>query len=418
MSLADLLSRASPVYDYYSTDRKILDDYKGAYDKYTAEYDAYKSAYDDWQNRANAYNAAIEAWNAGPRTTEYTQSPSYVPHPGEFTMSAPVDPGFTGDDVDAFTAQAQGRAQRRGDAMAIARNLMGSGDGGVGGTAPVITISTDGGPNFGGMSITPFAEGGEVGIGALFTRQFAEGGEVVDPIVDLRQKVISVYGFDPAAIAAEEGVDPSLLLRMMYQESRGWANAVSGKGARGLMQLMPATAKMLGVNPDDPEQNVRGGARYLRMMLDEFGTVPLALAAYNAGPGNVRKYQGVPPFEETRNYIATITGAPADQILPDMGNYFNMPGADAPVERPRMRPEGLGTADYTAPTPMVSEYLMSGYVPRAEDQAQRQPVYIPNLSMPDTPLQQAARQRMEEQATESRPAEQAPYMQSFFQPMP
>jgi len=112
MSLADLLSRASPVYDYYSTDRKILDDYKGAYDKYTAEYDAYKSAFDDWQSRANAYNAAVEAWNAGPRTTEYTQSPGYVAHPGEFTMSAPVDPGFTGDDVNAFAAQAQGRAQR------------------------------------------------------------------------------------------------------------------------------------------------------------------------------------------------------------------------------------------------------------------------------------------------------------------
>ncbi len=252
--------------------------------------------------------------------------------------------------------------------------------------------------------------------GDIFTVQgFAKGGAVgSDPTLELRQRVIEAYGFDPAAVAVEEGVDPSLLMRMMMQESGGSANAVSGKGARGLMQLMPDTAKMLGVNPDDPEQNVRGGARYLRMMLDEFGTVPLALAAYNAGPGSVRKYQGVPPFEETRNYVAAITGAAPEQILPDMGNYFNMPGADQPVERPRMRPEGLGTADYVAPSPMVSEYLMSGYVPRAED---RQPVYIPNLSMPNTPLQEAAQQRAAE-AQAPQEAMQPPYMQSFFAPMP
>ena len=95
MSLASLLGRASPIYKYYSADRKILDDYKGAYDKYQNEYNAYKSAYDDWQSRADAYNAAVEAWNAGPRTTEYSQSPGYVAYPGEFTMRLRALPART-----------------------------------------------------------------------------------------------------------------------------------------------------------------------------------------------------------------------------------------------------------------------------------------------------------------------------------
>lgn len=109
-------------------------------------------------------------------------------------------------------------------------------------------------------------------------------------------------------IAIEEGVDPDLFLRLIGAESSFNPDAVSPKGAAGLAQLMPGTAAELGVDPTDPIQNLRGGARYLRQQLDEFGDPVLALAAYNAGPGSVRKYGGVPPFEETKNYVAKIIG--------------------------------------------------------------------------------------------------------------
>lgn len=109
-------------------------------------------------------------------------------------------------------------------------------------------------------------------------------------------------------IAQEEGVDPDLFTRLVEAESGFRPNVTSSAGAYGLAQLMPGTAQELGVDPRDPAQNLRGGARYLRQQLDRFGDTSLALAAYNAGPGRVQQYGGIPPFEETQNYVARILG--------------------------------------------------------------------------------------------------------------
>lgn len=118
----------------------------------------------------------------------------------------------------------------------------------------------------------------------------------------------SAYLPHARAAARKHGVPEDLFLRLVQQES-GWnPNARSHKGARGLAQLMPGTAAKLGVNPADPIQNLEGGARYLRMMYNTFGDWRLALAAYNAGPGAVAKYRGIPPYRETTNYVRVIAG--------------------------------------------------------------------------------------------------------------
>lgn len=143
----------------------------------------------------------------------------------------------------------------------------------------------------------------------------ADGSQVVDGRYGPKAEHVSNSAQSQNAVrqhiqvaATRFGVDRNLVDAVAWQESRYNPRAISTAGAVGVMQLMPDTARQLGVrNPHDVEQNVIGGTAYLRQQLERFGNnVPLALAAYNAGPGAVMKYGSIPPYRETQNYVRQI----------------------------------------------------------------------------------------------------------------
>lgn len=143
--------------------------------------------------------------------------------------------------------------------------------------------------------------------------------------------------------ARRNNLDPDLFLRLIQQESGFQPHVTSSAGAYGPAQLMPGTAADLGVDPRDPLQNLEGGARYLRQQMDTFGDPRLALAAYNAGPGAVQKYGGVPPYEETQNYVASILGGQGGgSVTRSSKGTMGMGLLDMPAEQPQTFGQRVG----------------------------------------------------------------------------
>ncbi len=160
-----------------------------------------------------------------------------------------------------------------------------------------------------------FAEKGGIGLQGLIEDRMKPADEVtlnksIDRMARMKESKQPVTDFESSiARAAQEFDLPRDLISAVIQaESGGDPKAVSPAGARGLMQLMPATGREMGLsNPFDPEANIRAGSKYLKQMVDMWdGDLTLALASYNAGPANVSRYGGVPPFQETRQYVNKV----------------------------------------------------------------------------------------------------------------
>ncbi len=165
-----------------------------------------------------------------------------------------------------------------------------------------------------GYDVSALEGGGELGASTVYpvdpntpmdARLFGEGRETVE-------RMIVQVSQEYAGVAAAAGLSPTqfraLFQSLVKQESRFNINAKSPVGAYGLTQLMPGTAGDMGVDRNIPIENLRGGAKYITIQLNRFGNIPHALAAYNAGPGRVIEYGGVPPFKETQGYVRKITG--------------------------------------------------------------------------------------------------------------
>ena len=160
----------------------------------------------------------------------------------------------------------------------------------------------------GALGLGPAAGAGAGFAGALQAAETA-GGAAAQPVSMAATPVSGTpYAAEINAAATKHGIDPALLAGLVKQESGFNPGATSSAGAKGLTQLMPATARSLGVTDStDPAQALDGGAKYLREQLDRFGgDERLALAAYNAGPGAVQRFGGVPPYAETKAYVEKV----------------------------------------------------------------------------------------------------------------
>lgn len=155
------------------------------------------------------------------------------------------------------------------------------------------------------------------------------------------------YDAQITAAATKYSIDPALLKGLIRQESNFNPSARSGAGAQGLTQLMPGTAASLGVtDATDPAQAIEGGAKYLKAQLDRFGgDASKALAAYNAGPGAVAKFGGVPPYAETQNYVTKVLGYAAEYR--GTGAATPLATSAVPVTTTPLSPSPSGSLDYS-----------------------------------------------------------------------
>lgn len=169
--------------------------------------------------------------------------------------------------------------------------------------------------------------------------------------------------------AATHGLPPFLLTALVMRESGFCPNAVSHAGAIGYGQLMPATARSLGVNPYDPQQNLWGAAKYLRQQWDTFKDWRLALAAYNAGPGAVIRYGGIPPYQETQAYVRNVLGTynqlaglsrPATPVLAAVPARVQPRAAAQPVTAQPARPAQAAVPASAAAVPQAPSMARMG----------------------------------------------------------
>lgn len=163
----------------------------------------------------------------------------------------------------------------------------------------------------GALANAPVVHGVTGGVSDIveLSADFAVPDQAVADTARQAQAVPQTYAAKVAELSRRFDLSPALIEALVWQESRWRSDAVSPVGARGLAQLMPGTARQMGVNPHDPFANLEGGARYLREQLDRFdGDLEKALAAYNAGPGRVTAANGIPRIRETQQYVAAIMG--------------------------------------------------------------------------------------------------------------